>query len=138
MKSFYRLISVIADRFSNDAQTKIVSANEIPGGWQGLDIGAETRKLIDKVIRQSKTIIWNGPAGVFEFEKFAQGTESIGKSIGKTSEKGAYSLVGAGDSVAAVKKLNLTDQISYISTGGGALLEMLEGKILPGIAALQN
>jgi len=129
---------VIADSFSNDAHTKTVPANQIPDGWQGLDIGPKTRKLIDEVLQQSKTIIWNGPAGVFEFEKFAKGTESIGKSIGKASEKGAYSLVGGGDSVAAVKKLNLTDQISYISTGGGALLEMLEGKTLPGIAALMQ
>ena len=127
---------VIADRFSNDAQTKVVKANEIPDGWQGLDIGPDTRKLIDGVIQNSKTIIWNGPAGVFEFDKFAKGTENIGLSIGKASEKGAYSLVGGGDSVAAVKKLGLTGKISYISTGGGALLEMLEGKTLPGIAAL--
>ncbi len=127
---------VIADKFSNDAHTKIVPVDKIPDGWQGLDIGPETRKLIDKVIQNSKTIIWNGPAGVFEFDKFAKGTENIGLSIGKASEKGAYSLVGGGDSVAAVKKLGLTDKISYISTGGGALLEMLEGKTLPGIAAL--
>jgi len=127
---------VIADKFSNEAQTKVVDANAIPDAWQGLDIGPQTRKLIDEVIQNSKTIIWNGPAGVFEFEKFAEGTENIGLSIGKASEKGAYSLVGGGDSVAAVKKLGLTDKISYISTGGGALLEMLEGKTLPGIAAL--
>ncbi len=129
---------VIADKFSNDAQTKIVSATDIPDGWQGLDIGPKTRQLIDTVIQNSKTIIWNGPAGVFEFDKFATGTENIGLSIGKASEKGAYSLVGGGDSVAAVKKLGLTDKISYISTGGGALLEMLEGKQLPGIAALTH
>ncbi len=127
---------VVADRFSNDAETKIVSIDNIPDGWQGLDIGPKTRQLIDEVILNSKTIIWNGPAGVFEFDKFATGTENIGLAIGKASEKGAYSLVGGGDSVAAVKKLNLTDKISYISTGGGALLEMLEGKTLPGIAAL--
>jgi len=127
---------LVADKFSNDAQTKVVDANAIPDAWQGLDIGPKTRKLIDEVIQNSKTIIWNGPAGVFEFEKFAEGTENIGLSIGKASEKGAYSLVGGGDSVAAVKKLGLTDKISYISTGGGALLEMLEGKTLPGIAAL--
>ncbi len=127
---------VVADRFSNDAETKIVSIDNIPDGWQGLDIGPKTRQLIDEVIQNSKTIIWNGPAGVFEFDKFATGTENIGLAIGKASEKGAYSLVGGGDSVAAVKKLNLTDKISYISTGGGALLEMLEGKTLPGIAAL--
>ena len=129
---------VIADKFSNDAQTKIVNVKNIPDGWQGLDIGPETQKLIDEVIQNSKTIIWNGPAGVFEFDNFAKGTEQIGLSIGKASEKGAYSLVGGGDSVAAVKKLGLKDKISYISTGGGALLEMLEGKTLPGIAALSE
>ena len=129
---------VIANRFSNDANTKIVNADKIPEHWQGLDIGPKTRDLIDKVLQNSKTIIWNGPAGVFEFDKFAGGTEHIGLSIGKASEKGAYSLVGGGDSVAAVKKLGLTEKISYISTGGGALLEMLEGKTLPGIAALSE
>ena len=129
---------VIADQFSNDAQTKIVDADIIPDHWQGLDIGPKTRELIDKVLQNSKTIIWNGPAGVFEFDKFAGGTEHIGLSIGKASEKGAYSLVGGGDSVAAVKKLGLTNKVSYISTGGGALLEMLEGKTLPGIAALSE
>jgi phosphoglycerate kinase len=127
---------LIADKFSNDANTKVVSANSIPDGWQGLDIGPKTIEKLDQIIQDSKTIIWNGPAGVFEFEKFAQGTESIGLSIGKASEKGAYSLVGGGDSVAAVKKLDLVDKISYISTGGGALLEILEGKELPGIKAL--
>ncbi len=129
---------VITDKFSNDAQTKIVDALNIPDGWQGLDIGPKTQKLIDKVIQNSKTIIWNGPAGVFEFDKFATGTEQIGLSIGRASENGAFSLVGGGDSVAAIKKLGLTDKISYISTGGGALLEMLEGKTLPGIAALSE
>ena len=129
---------VIADKFSNDAQTQIVDAQNTPEGWQGLDIGPKTQKLLDKVIQDSKTIIWNGPAGVFEFDKFATGTEQIGLSIGKASENGAYSLVGGGDSVAAVKKLGLTDKVSYISTGGGALLEMLEGKTLPGIAALSE
>ncbi len=129
---------VVADAFSPDAQTKIVSVSDIPETWQGLDIGPETRKMLDKIIQNSKTIIWNGPAGVFEFDPFAKGTESIGLSIGKASEKGAYSLVGGGDSVAAVKKLGLTEKISYISTGGGALLEMLEGKTLPGIAALNE
>jgi len=127
---------LIADKFSNDANTKVVSANNIPNGWQGLDIGPKTIEKLDQIIQDSKTIIWNGPAGVFEFEKFAKGTENIGLSIGKASEKGAYSLVGGGDSVAAVKKLDLVDKISYISTGGGALLEMLEGKELPGIKAL--
>lgn len=129
---------VIADSFSNDANTKVVKANEIPEGWQGLDIGPETIKKIRDIIKNSKTIIWNGPAGVFEFDKFAKGTENIGLAIGEASEKGAYSLVGGGDSVAAVQKLGLEDKISYISTGGGVLLDMLAGKKLPGIEALQS
>jgi len=127
---------VVAKEFSNDAEKKVVPATEIPSNWQGLDIGPKTRKLIDEVLQNSKTIIWNGPAGVFEFPNFAKGTESIGIAIGKATEKGAYSLVGGGDSVTAVKKLGLEDKISYISTGGGALLEMMEGKDLPGITAL--
>ena len=129
---------VIADSFSNDARTKIVKAAEIPDGWQGLDIGPETIKMISDIIKNSKTIIWNGPAGVFEFDKFAKGTESIGKAIGEATQKGAYSLVGGGDSVAAVQKLGLEDKISYISTGGGVLLDMLAGKELPALKALQS
>jgi len=127
---------VIADAFSPDAETKVVSADNIPDGWQGLDIGPKTLEKISKVIEDSKTIIWNGPAGVFEFEKFAKGTEGIGKAIGKATEKGAYSLVGGGDSVAAVQKLGLENKISYISTGGGVLLDMLAGKKLPALEAL--
>ncbi len=129
---------VIADDFSNDANTKIVKANEIPAGWQGLDIGPETIKEIHDIIKNSKTIIWNGPAGVFEFNKFANGTEKIGEAIGEATENGAYSLVGGGDSVAAVQKLGLEEKMSYISTGGGVLLDMLAGKELPGIKALQS
>jgi len=127
---------VIADAFSPDAETKVVFADNIPDGWQGLDIGPKTLEKISKVIEDSKTIIWNGPAGVFEFEKFAKGTEGIGKAIGKATEKGAYSLVGGGDSVAAVQKLGLENKISYISTGGGVLLDMLAGKKLPALEAL--
>ncbi len=127
---------VIADKFSNDAETKIVDADKIPNHWQGLDIGPKTQKLIDKIIENSKTIIWNGPAGVFEFDKFAKGTENIGFAIGRATKNGAYSLVGGGDSVAAVKKLGLENQVSYISTGGGVLLDMLAGKKLPGLEAL--
>jgi phosphoglycerate kinase len=129
---------VIANSFSNDAQTKFVKAGEIPEGWQGLDIGPESIKLISDIIRKSKTIIWNGPAGVFEFDNFAKGTESIGLAIGEATQDGAYSLVGGGDSVAAVQKLGLEDKISYISTGGGVLLDMLAGKELPGLKALQS
>ncbi len=129
---------VIADSFSNDANTKIVKANEIPQGWQGLDIGPESIKMISDIIKNSKTIIWNGPAGVFEFDKFAKGTESIGFAIGEATQNGAYSLVGGGDSVAAVQKLGLEDKMSYISTGGGVLLDMLAGKKLPGIEALKS
>ncbi len=129
---------VIADSFSNDAHTKIVKANEIPQGWQGLDIGPETINKIREIIKNSKTIIWNGPAGVFEFDKFANGTEKIGEAIGEATQNGAYSLVGGGDSVAAVQKLGLEDKISYISTGGGVLLDMLAGKELPGLKALQS
>ncbi len=129
---------VIADDFSNNANTKIVKANEIPAGWQGLDIGPGTIQKIHDIIKNSKTIIWNGPAGVFEFDKFANGTEKIGEAIGEATENGAYSLVGGGDSVAAVQKLGLEDKMSYISTGGGVLLDMLAGKELPGIKALQS
>ncbi len=128
---------VIADKFRNDAHTKIVAADKIPDSWQGLDIGPETIKKISKIIENSKTIIWNGPAGVFEFDKFAKGTESIGKAIGKATKNGAYSLVGGGDSVAAIQKLGLENQVSYISTGGGVLLDMLAGKKLPGLEALK-
>ncbi len=128
---------VVADAYSPDAQIQIVPADKIPYGWQGLDIGTETLKNISQIIENSKTIIWNGPAGVFEFEKFAKGTEGIGKVIGKATEKGAYSLVGGGDSVAAVQKLGLVNKISYISTGGGVLLDMLAGKKLPALEALK-
>ena len=128
---------VIADSFSNEANTKVVEAKNIPAGWQGLDIGPKTIKQISDLIKKSKTIIWNGPAGVFEFDKFAKGTENIGLAIGEATQNGAYSLVGGGDSVAAVQKLGLEDKISYISTGGGVLLDMLAGKELPGIKALQ-
>ncbi len=128
---------VIADKFSPDAKTGIVRADKIPDDWMGLDIGPESIRKMSDVIRQSKTVIWNGPAGVFEWEPFSKGTVAIGKAVADATRNGAFSLVGGGDSVAAVTKAGLADKISYISTGGGAMIEMLEGKTLPGIAALE-
>jgi len=126
--------SVIADAFSNDAHIKVVSSMEIEAGWMGLDVGPKAIETYRDVISKSKTILWNGPLGVFEMENFSLGTKSLGEMIAQSS---AYSLVGGGDSVAAVKKFNLSDEVSYVSTGGGALLELLEGKTLPGVAAIQ-
>jgi len=130
--------AVAADGFFNDAATQVVSAGEIPDGWLGLDIGPESVKIFDKVLMESKTILWNGPMGVFEMPVFAEGTIQIAKSIAKSTENGAYSLVGGGDSVAAVNKFKLADKVSYVSTGGGAMLEFIEGKILPGVAAIEE
>lgn len=127
---------VAADAFSNDANTKIVPANDIPDGWQGLDVGSKTLEQLNKVIMGSKIILWNGPLGVFEMEKFAAGTITLGNFIADATEAGTFSLVGGGDSVAAVKQFGLDDKVSYVSTGGGAMLEMLEGQTLPGIAAI--
>lgn len=127
---------VAANAFANDAETQIVNVNEIPDGWQGLDAGPKSLENFDKVIMESKTILWNGPLGVFEMENFAKGTITLGNSIAAATANGAFSLVGGGDSVAAVKQFGLEDKVSYVSTGGGAMLEMLEGKILPGIAAI--
>ncbi|MDI1316869.1 phosphoglycerate kinase [Flavobacterium sp.] len=127
---------VAADRFSNDANTQIVDVNEIPDGWQGLDAGPKSLENFRKVIMESKTILWNGPLGVFEMENFAKGTITLGNYIAEATKNGAFSLVGGGDSVAAVKQFGLEDKMSYVSTGGGAMLEMLEGKVLPGIAAI--
>ena len=129
---------IIADSFSNNANKKTCKASEIPDNWQGLDAGPETLTAFEKVVMNSKTILWNGPLGVFEFEKFSIGTIVLGKIIGKSTSAGAFSLVGGGDSVAAVKKFSLESKMSYISTGGGAMLECLEGKTLPGIEALFN
>jgi phosphoglycerate kinase len=127
-----------ADSFSNDAQTQFVPADAIPDHWQGLDIGPETEKIFADVIEKSKTILWNGPTGVFEFENFTHGSRSVGEAIVKATQKGAFSLVGGGDSVACVNKFGIADQMSYVSTGGGALLEFIEGKVLPGIKAIRG
>ena len=129
---------VAADSFSNDANTQIVASNEIPDGWQGLDVGPKTLEQLNKVIMNSQIILWNGPLGVFEMEKFAAGTITLGNFIADATQAGTFSLVGGGDSVAAVKQFGLDDKVSYVSTGGGAMLEMLEGQTLPGIAAILN
>ncbi|MGQ2983689.1 phosphoglycerate kinase [Flavobacterium sp.] len=129
---------IAADGFKNDANTKVVDVNEIPDGWQGLDAGPKSLENFKKVILGSKTILWNGPLGVFEMENFAKGTIALGNFIAEATDNGAFSLVGGGDSVAAVKQFGLEPKMSYVSTGGGAMLEMLEGKTLPGIAAIQG
>ena len=127
---------VAANAFANGAETQIVDVKEIPDGWQGLDAGPKSLENFRKVIMESKTILWNGPLGVFEMENFANGTIALGNFIAESTANGAFSLVGGGDSVAAVKQFGLEDKVSYVSTGGGAMLEMLEGKVLPGIAAI--
>jgi len=127
---------IAANAFSNDAETQVVDVTKIPDGWQGLDAGPKSLENFKKVILESKTILWNGPLGVFEMEKFANGTIELGNFIAEATENGAFSLVGGGDSVSAVKQFGLEDKMSYVSTGGGAMLEMLEGKTLPGIAAI--
>ena len=127
---------IAANAFSKDADTQVVDVNSIPDEWQGLDAGPKSMENFKKVILESKTILWNGPLGVFEMEKFANGTIELGNFIAEATANGAFSLVGGGDSVAAVKQFGFEDKVSYVSTGGGAMLEMLEGKILPGIAAI--
>lgn len=129
---------VAADSFSNDANTQVVPAKEIPEGWEGLDAGPETRKLFAEAIENAKTILWNGPAGVFEFDNFTGGSRAIAEAIAKATANGAFSLIGGGDSVACINKFGMADQVSYISTGGGALLEAIEGKVLPGVAAIKG
>lgn len=128
----------IADKFDNNANTDFVNVNEIPEGWEGLDIGPKSQELFADVIRNSKTILWNGPTGVFEFDNFIHGSLAVAKAIVEATEKGAYSLIGGGDSVACINKFGLADKVSYVSTGGGALLEAIEGKTLPGIAAIKG
>lgn len=129
---------VCADSFSNDANTQVCSAKEIPAGWEGLDIGPKTRVKFADAIKDAKTILWNGPAGVFEFDNFAVGSKAIADTVVEATKNGAFSLVGGGDSVACVNKFGYADQVSYVSTGGGALLEAIEGKVLPGVAAIKG
>ena len=129
---------IAGDKFSNDANTQVVSAMDIPEGWEGMDAGPVTREAFANVIRTAKTILWNGPAGVFEFDNFAGGSKAIAEAIVEATENGAFSLVGGGDSVACVNKFGLADKVSYVSTGGGALLEAIEGKVLPGVAAIKG
>ena len=129
---------VMGNKFANDADTQVVDPMNIPEGWEGMDIGPKTRELFANVIKGSKTILWNGPCGVFEFDTFAKGSKSIAEAIAAATKDGAFSLIGGGDSVACINKFGLADQVSYVSTGGGALLEAIEGKELPGIAAIKK
>jgi phosphoglycerate kinase len=130
--------AVIADQFDNSAKMDACASDEIPDGWMGLDIGEKTRLKFAKVIGESKTLLWNGPMGVFEMENFSEGTRFIAEKVAEATGKGAYSLIGGGDSVAAINKYNLADKVSYVSTGGGAMLEFIEGKELPGIKAIED
>ena len=129
---------VVGNKFANDADTQVVDPMNIPEGWEGMDIGPKTRELFANVIKGSKTILWNGPCGVFEFDTFAVGSKAIAEAIAAATKDGAFSLIGGGDSVACINKFGLADQVSYVSTGGGALLEAIEGKELPGIAAIKK
>ncbi|MDO4770402.1 phosphoglycerate kinase [Porphyromonas sp.] len=138
VKLFTAVDTKAADKFSNDANTQFVPSNDIPDGWEGMDIGPKTIEMFSNVIKDSKTILWNGPTGVFEFDNFGHGSEAVGKAIAEATKAGAFSLVGGGDSVACVNKYHLADKVSYVSTGGGALLEAIEGKLLPGIAAIEK
>ena len=130
--------AVCADSFSNDANQKIFPSNAIPEGWEGLDAGPKAQENFRNAIKGAKTILWNGPAGVFEFDNFCGGSRAIGEAIAEATKEGAFSLIGGGDSVACVNKFGLADKVSYISTGGGALLEAIEGKVLPGVAAIKG
>ena len=137
-KLFLPIDSKIADKFANDADTKVTPSNDIPDGWLGLDIGDKSIESLSKVISESKTILWNGPMGVFEMSNFSKGTFAIGEAVAKATANGAFSAVGGGDTISAVKQGGIADKISYISTGGGAMLEYLEGKVLPGIKAIKE
>lgn len=130
--------SICGDKFSNDANQQVCPSNKIPAGWEGMDAGPETQKKFVAAIKGAKTILWNGPAGVFEFDNFCAGSRAIGEAVAEATKEGAFSLIGGGDSVACVNKFGLADQVSYISTGGGALLEAIEGKVLPGVAAIKG
>jgi len=132
------LDNVIADKFANDAKTGIAKTGTIPNDWMGLDIGPETVKLFSEIIEESKTILWNGPMGVFEMDTFMAGTKAVADAVAKATDNGAFSLIGGGDSAAAVAKFGMTDDVSYVSTGGGALLEYMEGKELPGVKAINE
>lgn len=139
VKLYLAIDAVVADKFSNDANYQVFDPMNIPDGWEGMDIGPKTRELFGEVIKNSKTILWNGPCGVFEFDTFSKGSEAVARAIGEATKKnGAFSLIGGGDSVACINKFNLVDEVSYVSTGGGALLEAIEGKELPGIAAIRK
>ena len=130
--------TIIADAFANDARTDIAATSEIPAEWMGLDIGPETRELFAEVVKNSKTLLWNGPMGVFEMETFEKGTHAIAMAVVEATKNGAFSLIGGGDSAAAVSKFHFTEKVSYVSTGGGALLEYMEGKVLPGVKAIND
>ena len=130
--------TLAGNKFSEDSDTMIVEPMDIPDGWEGMDIGPKTGELFAEVIKGSKTILWNGPVGVFEFEKFTGGSRAVANAIVEATEAGAFSLIGGGDSVACINKFGLADKVSYVSTGGGALLEAIEGKELPGIAAIKK
>ena len=138
VKLYLPVDNLIADDFSNDANTQVVNKGEIPDGWEGLDIGPETKKIFSEVVANSKTILWNGPMGVFEFETFEKGTVAIAEAVVAATNNGGFSLIGGGDSASAINNLGYGDQVSYVSTGGGALLEYMEGRVLPGVAALQD
>ncbi|MFT7234433.1 MAG: phosphoglycerate kinase, partial [Cyclobacteriaceae bacterium] len=138
VKIYLPVDTVIADDFNKDANHKVVPEGQIPDDWEGLDIGPETVKIFAAVVAESKTILWNGPMGVFEFPAFAKGTDAIAEAVVKATKNGGFSLIGGGDSASAINNLGYGDDVSYVSTGGGALLEYMEGKVLPGVAALEG
>ena len=138
VKLYFPVDNNIGNKFSNDSDIKTVNRGEIPDAWEGFDIGPETVKIFAEVVKNSKTVLWNGPMGVFEFPKFAVGTEAIAHAVVEATENGGFSLIGGGDSASAINNLGFGDKVSYVSTGGGALLEYMEGKVLPGVAALEN
>ncbi len=138
VKLFFPVDNNVGNKFSNDSDIQTVNRGEIPDGWEGFDIGPETVKNFSEIVKNSKTVLWNGPMGVFEFPKFAVGTEAIAHAVVEATQKGGFSLIGGGDSASAINNLGFGDKVSYVSTGGGALLEYMEGKVLPGVAALEN
>jgi phosphoglycerate kinase len=138
VKIYLPVDSINADKFDADANTEVTDIENVSDGYMGLDIGEESIKSFSSIIEKSKTLLWNGPMGVFEMEKFSRGTSEIAKAVARSTENGAFSLIGGGDSVAAINKNDLADKVSYVSTGGGAMLEYMEGKVLPGIAAIRG